>query len=402
MCEIPKKIDEIEVFPSNNASLKKKYTLKVINKYYDISETLYQLLELIDNKRSIVELTNLFSQKTGKTLNKSDLTIIIDKHFVKKNIVYFDEKPTNEEKNESYLLVKIPLLSSKIIEPLALVLKVFFQKYILFVLLTGAILFHVYLYIFYDNAPSFSLTNLKATEASVIFIILFITTLFHELGHSSACKYIGAKIGSIGVGLYLYMPVFYSDVTDVWIFKRSKRLLVDFGGIYFQLILIPFIFLIFLHSNNHIFLFTIYFLDFSIISSMNPILRFDGYWIATDISGIPNLRKRSKELFYYYIKSLFNLDITAPDFHKDIPKSSRYFLIVYSLVSNIIFSIYIYIIITYLPTLFSNIILLTNELILFLKNNSPFDNYTDLFSTKSYASFFFVYIYVVDYGFPYC
>ena len=33
MCEIPKKIDEIEVFPSNNASLKKKYTLKVINKY---------------------------------------------------------------------------------------------------------------------------------------------------------------------------------------------------------------------------------------------------------------------------------------------------------------------------------------------------------------------------------
>jgi len=75
---------------------------------------------------------------------------------------------------------------------------------------------------------------------------------------------------------------------------------------------------------------------------MNPILRFDGYWIATDISGIPNLRKRSKELFYYYIKSLFNLDITAPDFHKDIPKSSRYFLIVYSLVSNIIFSIYIY------------------------------------------------------------
>ncbi|PJC59750.1 MAG: hypothetical protein CO025_05265, partial [Ignavibacteria bacterium CG_4_9_14_0_2_um_filter_37_13] len=102
MCEIPKKIDEIEVFPSNNASLKKKYTLKVINKYYDISETLYQLLELIDNKRSIVELTNLFSQKTGKTLNKSDLTIIIDKHFVKKNIVYFDEKPTNEEKNESY------------------------------------------------------------------------------------------------------------------------------------------------------------------------------------------------------------------------------------------------------------------------------------------------------------
>ncbi len=302
MLDIPKKVDDFEVFPSNNASLSKKYTIRITDKYYDITETLYQLLELIDNKRTLTEISNLFFKTTGKTVSKSDLANIIDKHLVRKNIVFYDKTLKHRIENESYLLIKLPFLNNKIIKPVAMILKIFYQKYIIFVLLSGIILFHVYFYFIFDKASSLSFNALKFTEILLIYIILFFTTLFHEFGHAAACSYIGANFGSIGIGLYFNMPVFYADVTDIWLFKRYKRLLVDFGGIYFQLILVPVIFFIYLQTNNNIFLFVIYILNFSIISSLNPILRFDGYWIATDISGVPNLRKRSKELFFYYIK----------------------------------------------------------------------------------------------------
>lgn len=392
MLEIPRKNENLEVFPSKNASLLKKFTIKVGQKYYDISESMYQLLQLIDNKRTLNDLSILFSNKTGKTFSESDIKNIIDKNLINNNIVFYNATQNCEIKNESYLFIKLPFLNSKTIEPVASFLKMFYKKQIMIFLLTGILFFHLYLYLFSDIMTSISIVTLKTTEIFFIYLILFITTLFHELGHSSACAYIGANLGSIGIGLYLNMPVFYADVTDIWRFKRTKRILVDIGGVYFQLLLIPIIFLIYLNTSNNIFLFTIFLLDFSIVSSLNPILRFDGYWIATDISGIPNLRERSKELFHYYVKIMYTTNNDVPTFQKEIPKKSKYFLIVYSLLSNLIFAIYIYIIITYLPSLFSNFISFLYELFFFLKNNSLLSSYTDLFSmlNRILPTFFFI------------
>jgi putative peptide zinc metalloprotease protein len=40
----------------------------------------------------------------------------------------------------------------------------------------------------------------------------------------------------MGVGLYLFYPVFYSDVTDSYRLGRSARVRTDLGGVYFHLI----------------------------------------------------------------------------------------------------------------------------------------------------------------------
>ena len=49
---------------------------------------------------------------------------------------------------------------------------------------------------------------------------------------------------------YITFPVFYTDVTDVWCLTRRQRVIVNLGGVYFQLIfLIPFFLFLQLYSD---------------------------------------------------------------------------------------------------------------------------------------------------------
>ena len=50
----------------------------------------------------------------------------------------------------------------------------------------------------------------------VLFAGVVVATMFHEIGHATACRYGGAKPGVMGVGLYVIWPVFYTDVTSAY------------------------------------------------------------------------------------------------------------------------------------------------------------------------------------------
>ena len=68
--------------------------------------------------------------------------------------------------------------------------------------------------------------------------LLLLSGLFHECGHAAACAYSGARPGEIGVGLYLVMPAFYTDVTSAYRLDRTGRLRTDLGGLYFNAIVV--------------------------------------------------------------------------------------------------------------------------------------------------------------------
>ena len=61
-------------------------------------------------------------------------------------------------------------------------------------------------------------------------------TLFHEFGHAAGCRYGGGRPGVIGVGVYVILPAFYTNVTDAYRLDRAGRLRTDLGGIYFNAI----------------------------------------------------------------------------------------------------------------------------------------------------------------------
>jgi len=105
------------------------------------------------------------------------------------------------------------------------------------------------------------------------------------------------------------MPVFYTNVTDIWTLTLKKRIGVNLGGIYFQLLL-NLLFLTLAQINVFHFLFTALFVanTLSLLSALNPFFRYDGFWIYSDFFDLPNLKTHcilffKKPLYYLKVKS---------------------------------------------------------------------------------------------------
>jgi putative peptide zinc metalloprotease protein len=139
-------------------------------------------------------------------------------------------------------------------------------------------------------------TSIPASTYLVGYLLVLLSVLFHEFGHLSACQYFGCPHGEIRLGLYLVFPVFYANVTPAWRLKRKARVVVDLGGMYFQLILTIPAFLLFYLTQEQVWLLLFLELDAMILFCLNPFLRFDGYWLCSDLLGVPNLRSRSRSM----------------------------------------------------------------------------------------------------------
>jgi putative peptide zinc metalloprotease protein len=126
---------------------------------------------------------------------------------------------------------------------------------------------------------------------------LFLGSLVvHEIGHASACARFGARPSEIGIALYVIYPVFYSNVSDAWTLKRWQRVIVDVGGVYFQLIAGAGYAAGYALSGWEPLRFAMVLIVASCLFSLNPILKFDGYWVVADGLGVTNLDRQPARL----------------------------------------------------------------------------------------------------------
>lgn len=360
MSAVPQLHTNIEFFPIDSASTSQRYVAKIgSERQVELSETLYHFARLIDGQRTLEQIAAAFTEQTGKPCSAADAERIVETYLIPHGIVVSNNGTRKPKKQPSYLYVRIPLFSQQFLRPITRVLQALFISPLFSTALTLIAAFHLYFYAFAER-PAVSPQAITGPDVLLTALLLFISTLFHELGHSSACHRFGAKHGDIGMGLYLYFPVFYADVTDVWRLKRTERAIVDFAGMYFQLLLVPLFYAAYLLTEHPAFLYTIYALNFSIASSLNPLLRFDGYWLASDLAGIPNLRKRARETLMYLVQRFTRRTVETPPLLQLQPRA-KYFLYGYAVVSNLFFAFFIYHVIIALPELLSGYPALVHE-----------------------------------------
>jgi putative peptide zinc metalloprotease protein len=124
----------------------------------------------------------------------------------------------------------------------------------------------------------------------ILFLALF-SILAHEIGHATALFRFGAKPGKIGFGLYLLMPTFFADVSQVWRLPRHARFVVDLGGVFFQ----QAVFTVFAACawlwRSFEFAAACSAIDAMTLLALNPVFRFDGYWLLADWLGLPKLHQ---------------------------------------------------------------------------------------------------------------
>jgi putative peptide zinc metalloprotease protein len=126
----------------------------------------------------------------------------------------------------------------------------------------------------------------------------FLAVFLHEAAHAFTCKHYGREVRRAGFMIYLGMPAFFVDTTDVWMEPRRPRLLVSWAGPYSGFFLASLASLLALAAPSPFvggllfqFAFTCNVLSFT---NLNPLLTLDGYYILMDWLETPMLRARAQ------------------------------------------------------------------------------------------------------------
>lgn len=170
-------------------------------------------------------------------------------------------------------------------------------------------------------------------------LILIVLRGWHELGHAAACKAMGARCTEMGFMLVmLVLPFPYCDATSSWrIPQPRKRIIVAAGGMYFETVLAAIAAILWYKSEpglvRTLSYNTMVLSGFTtLLFNANPLLRYDGYYILTDLTGVPNLWQRSRELITFLIERFpFGVKTLRPPAVSSA--SEFWFLLIYGLAS---------------------------------------------------------------------
>lgn len=139
----------------------------------------------------------------------------------------------------------------------------------------------------------------------MVWLIFPLIKVLHELGHGFAAKAFGGEIHDMGVMFLVFTPVPYVDASSSWAFaSKYKRALVGAGGMLVEIFIAALAFYFWLAAEPGALRSVAY--NVMIIAGLttllfnaNPLLRFDGYYILSDLTEIPNLRARANAYCSY-------------------------------------------------------------------------------------------------------
>ena len=166
-------------------------------------------------------------------------------------------------------------------------------------------------------------------------LVVVFTKVLHELGHGLACKRMGGQCHEMGIMFLVLMPCLYCNVSDTWmIANKWSRAFIAAAGMYVELVVAAIATLVWWFSQPGL----VNQLSFNIIvvSSIstllfngNPLLRYDGYYILSDILEIPNLRQKSSSILQRWMGRLFLGIPSRPD--PFLPVRKMWFFASYSI-----------------------------------------------------------------------
>lgn len=137
---------------------------------------------------------------------------------------------------------------------------------------------------------------------ALLAVTLGVTKVIHELGHGLACRRFGGECHEMGLMLLVLTPCLYCNVSDAWMIpSKWKRMFISAAGMYVELAMAAVAVFVWWFSQpgwvNSLALNLIFVCGVStLLFNLNPLLRFDGYYILADWLEIPNLRQKATKL----------------------------------------------------------------------------------------------------------
>ncbi|MBF0611307.1 MAG: HlyD family efflux transporter periplasmic adaptor subunit [Magnetococcales bacterium] len=149
---------------------------------------------------------------------------------------------------------------------------------------------------------------------------LTLTKVAHELGHAYAAKHYGLQVPVMGVAFLVLWPVLYTDMSEGWkLNQRHQRMVLAASGVMVELGLALLATLLWSFTpdgplRSALFLQATTSWIATLLVNLSPFMRFDGYYLFSDLLDIPNLQERAFALGRWSMRRLLlGLPIPPPE-----------------------------------------------------------------------------------------
>jgi putative peptide zinc metalloprotease protein len=264
-----------------------------------LPELLYRILEVADGRRSIEDIAKTAGDACKVEIAPEDAGMLIEKKLFPLGVIAGpDGKAPPLEKPDPFLALraKAKVLPDAAVRAIGFVFRPFYWWPVMLAALSSLAALDVWLFTRHGIAQSVRQTMYRPEFVLTGLGLIVLSAALHECGHASACLKAGAKPGAMGVGLYIVWPVFYTDVTDSYRLGRGGRLLTDLGGVYFNVLVALGVAGAYFLTGWEVLLLVVLFQHLEILHQFLPFVRLDGYYIVSDLTGVPDLFTRIKPI----------------------------------------------------------------------------------------------------------
>jgi putative peptide zinc metalloprotease protein len=258
---------------------------------------LFHVAESIDGRRTYAEIAERATQATGRGLGPEEIKYLVDEKLRPLGVVAgADGKSPELQKADPLLALKfrVAIVPERVVHAITSVFYPFFFPPVIAAVVAGLIAFDVWMFFFHGIAQGARTIVYNPLLLFMLLGLVVVATALHEIGHATAARYGGAKPGVMGAGIYVVWPAFYTDVTDAYRLNRRGRLRTDLGGIYFNALFALGTAGVYVLTGFEPLLIVVLVQHFQIIQQLLPFLRLDGYYILSDLTGVPDLFNRIK------------------------------------------------------------------------------------------------------------
>lgn len=262
-----------------------------------LTRLLHLVLEAVDGRRSHAEIAERVSGPFGQVVSADNVRVLVDKQLRPLGLVaHHDGRQPQLHRSNPLLALRFkyavtdPVRTRRMTAPFARL----FNPLLALVVLAAFVA--VCWWVFLRKGLA-SATHEAFERPALLLLVVAVTILsagFHEFGHAAAARRGGATPGVMGAGVYLVWPAFFTDVTDSYRLGRGGRLRTDLGGLYFNAIVAVLITGLWWVTGYDALLLVVATQILQMLHQLTPLVRFDGYHVLADLTGVPDLFHRIK------------------------------------------------------------------------------------------------------------
>jgi putative peptide zinc metalloprotease protein len=259
-----------------------------------LSHLLYLVAELLDGERDLLDIAEELSIELGRPVVADNVEYLVEKKLRPSGLI------AAESDVAAALPKSLPLLAlryrrrvipARLHRGVTTALQPLFWPPLVVLVLGGLVAVNVFLF-GTDHASLLRAARQLPFHPNLfllVTVLVIFSGFFHELGHATATRYGGGSPGVMGVGIYIAWPAFYTDLTDSYRLNRTGRLRADLGGVYFNAVLIVAAGVAYLMTGFGPLAVAIVVSQAMAMYQFLPFIRLDGYYIMSDLVGVPNL-----------------------------------------------------------------------------------------------------------------